>query len=270
MKQRVIDLNLPDKESSKDIEFKQLRLQVFLAHAGVASRRNSEVLISSGRVRVNGEKITSMGFLVSPNDAIFVDDKQVFLETTKQYVLLNKPPGYVCSSDDEKGRGTAKDLLSAQYSERLYNIGRLDMFSAGAILFTNDGDFAYKVGHPSAEIEKEYIIESTFPYNEDVLIAFKKGLRISGVYYKALEAERLTQKKMRIVLVEGKNREIRRVLDFFNIRIKTLVRIRIGNIKLGSLQYGEFRELSVNEKETLLALVKNRPLKNEVFSGAQK
>ena len=132
-----------------------IRLQAFLAHAGVASRRASEKIITDGRVTVNGEAVTELGTKVTVKDTVCVDGKPVALEAAKRYVLLNKPAGYVCSQSDEKGRPCAVDLLKSAYSERLYNVGRLDMYSQGAILFTNDGDFAARLSHPSAEIEKE-------------------------------------------------------------------------------------------------------------------
>ena len=139
-----------------------IRLQAFLAHCGVASRRASEKIILDGRVSVNGDVVTELGTKVSPSDKVLVDGKEIHLEESKRYVLLNKPLGYVCSQSDEKGRPIAVDLLKSKYKERLYNVGRLDMFSHGAIIFTNDGDFAAKLSHPSAEIEKEYLVETSF------------------------------------------------------------------------------------------------------------
>ncbi len=141
----------------------EIRLQAFLAHCGVASRRASEKIILDGRVSVNGSVVTELGTKVKSDDKVLVDGKEIHLEEAKRYVLLNKPAGYVCSQSDEKGRSVAVDLLKEKYSERLYNVGRLDMFSHGAIIFTNDGDFAAKLSHPSAEIEKEYVVESTLP-----------------------------------------------------------------------------------------------------------
>ena len=176
----------------------------------------------------------------------------------KRYVLLNKPSGYVCSLSDEKGRPVAVDILKKNYAERLYNIGRLDMYSAGAIIFTNDGDFAAIVGHPSAEIEKEYVVEASLPFLDDVLEAFKKGIRIDTVFYKCREAERLSSRRLRVVLVEGKNREIRKVLEHFGVRVKSLIRTRIGSVGLDGLKYGEFRDLSSSEIDSLLAAGKRQ------------
>ena len=232
----------------------EMRLQVYLAHAGVASRRACEKIIAEGRVSVNGTLVTDMGSKVHAGDTVLLDGKPVHPEARKCYVLLNKPAGFVCTLSDEKGRPTAADLLKETYSERLYNIGRLDMFSSGAILFTNDGDFAAKIEHPSAQIEKEYVIETTQDFPPELLTRFERGIRVDGIFYKCRSAAAINRRKLRIVLVEGKNREIRRVLDSFNCTIKRLVRVRIGNLELGTLKAGEFRDLTAKERQTLLDL----------------
>lgn len=235
----------------------EMRLQVYLAHAGVASRRACEKIIAEGRVSVNGTLVTDMGSKVRTGDTVLLDGKPVHPEARKCYVLLNKPAGFVCTLSDEKGRPTAADLLKETYSERLYNIGRLDMFSSGAILFTNDGDFAAKIEHPSAQIEKEYVIETTQDFPPELLTRFERGIRVDGIFYKCRSAAAVNRRKLRIVLVEGKNREIRRVLDSFNCTIKRLVRVRIGTLELGNLKAGEFRNLTANERHALLDLIHN-------------
>ena len=237
-----------DKPSGKQ----EVRLQVYLAHAGVASRRACEKIIAEGHVSVNGTLVTDMGSKVRASDTVLLDGKPVQPEARKRYVLLNKPAGFVCTLSDEKGRPTAADLLKEAYSERLYNIGRLDMFSSGAILFTNDGDFAAKIEHPSAQIEKEYVIETTEDFPPELLTRFERGIRVDGIFYKCRSAAAINRRKLRIVLVEGKNREIRRVLDSFNCTIKRLVRVRIGNLELGTLKAGEFRDLTAQERQALL------------------
>ncbi len=242
---KMIDLNLQD--NLKD----EIRLQVYLAHSGIASRRASESIILSGRVSINGAVVTKLGTKVKKEDRVCLDGKPIELENEKKYVLLNKPTGYVCSSADEKGRSEAYSLLKNKYRERLYNVGRLDMMSSGAIIFTNDGDFCAYLEHPSSMIEKEYEVTTFFPFNNDVLEAFMKGIRIEGVFYKAILAQRVGKCNMKIVLIEGKNREIRRVLKYFEIKIKTLVRVRIGCVKLGYLAEGQSRLLTMKEIEGL-------------------
>lgn len=253
MKMKPNDSNLPAKKTEaaeKDL----MRLQVYLAHAGVASRRASEEVISSGRVKVNGTVVTEMGAKVSVNDSIEVDGKLISLEESKRYVVLNKPEGYVCSSSDEKGRQVAADLLKEKYSERLYNVGRLDMFSRGIILFTNDGDFAARLSHPSSEIEKEYIVVSTQDIPDELPVNFQKGIRIENVFYRAKLVEKINDRKCRIILVEGKNREIRKVFESFNVPVRSLTRVRIGNVNLNQLPPGESRDLSQAEVSSLLSL----------------
>lgn len=235
----------------------EIRLQAFLAHCGVASRRASEQIILDGRVAVNGKIITELGTKVTGKDEICVDGKKITLEERKLYILMNKPAGYVCTQSDEKGRDIAVNLLKEKYSERLYNVGRLDMFSRGAIIFTNDGDFAAKLSHPSAEIEKEYLVETSYPLPEGLDEKFKKGIRVEGVFYRAKDTKIINTHKMSVTLVEGKNREIRRVFKDAGAAIRSLQRVRIGNLLLGDLREGEFRELSDNEIKQLLKLCKN-------------
>lgn len=234
-----------------------IRLQAYLAHCGVASRRASEKIITDGRVTVNGAVVTELGTKVQPSDTVCVDGAPVALEAEKRYILLNKPAGYVCSQSDEKGRPIAVDLLKSAYSERLYNVGRLDMYSQGAILFTNDGDFAAHLSHPSAEIEKEYIVSTVTPLPPQLAAQFEHGVRVEGVFYKARRAEVLGDKLLRVVLIEGKNREIRRVFEHFGCIIRSLERVRIGCVQLDDLPQGSFRELTMQEVRDLLALCKN-------------
>ncbi|MBS7241151.1 pseudouridine synthase [Treponema sp.] len=234
-----------------------MRLQQYMARCGVASRRASEEIIISGRVTVNGELVTTLGTKVSAKDEVCVDGKKIALEETKRYIILNKPAGYVCSSSDEKGRPIALDLLKEKYSERLYNVGRLDMFSCGLIIYTNDGDFAARLSHPSAELEKEYIVDTSTAMPRELADDFMKGVRIDGIFYKCIDARELNSHRMRIVLAEGKNREIRRVFESREVGIRSLMRIRIGCVGVGDLQYGQFRELSQDEVKALLKLCKN-------------
>lgn len=236
----------------------EIRLQAFLAHCGVASRRASEKIILDGRVSVNGQVVTELGTKVTSDDKVLVDGKPVKLEENKRYVLLNKPAGYVCSNSDEQGRDSAIDLLKEYYSERLYNVGRLDMFSSGLIIFTNDGDFAARLSHPSSELEKEYIVDSSLPLPRNLAEEFMHGVRIDGVFYKCKFAKELNSHRMQIVLIEGKNREIRRVFESRNVAIKRLVRVRIGNVEMNKLAAGGHRDLTQEEVKGLLAICRNK------------
>jgi len=169
-------------------------------------------------------------------------------------VLLNKPAGFVCSLSDEKGRQVAADLLKEKYSERLYNVGRLDMYSKGAILFTNDGDFAARLSHPSSQVEKEYIVETSQDVSEETAKLLEHGVRVDNVFYKCKSCKVLKARKIKIVLIEGKNREIRRMLESQNIGTKSLVRVRIGCVNLDDLKPGDSRDLTAAEVKGLLQL----------------
>ena len=245
---------MPDSPNSTD---DKIRLQVFLAHSGVASRRACEQIIQDGRVTVNGTVVTELGTKVSSADTITVDGKKIKPEARKCYVLLNKPAGFVCSASDEKGRQVAADLLRDSYKERLYNVGRLDMYSKGMILFTNDGDFAAKLSHPSSQIEKEYIVETSQDVSEETARILEKGVRIDNIFYKCVRCQVLKPRKIKIVLIEGKNREIRRMLESQNIGTRSLVRVRIGNVNLDNLRPGEHRDLTPREVQGLLDLCIN-------------
>lgn len=236
---------------------KALRLQVYLAHAGVASRRSSEALIATGRVSVNGRIISTPGEKVLPTDTVCVDGIPVTIEHSFYYIALNKPPGYLCSASDPEGRRLAKNLLPPEITERLYNVGRLDYLSCGLIIFTNDGNFAAQVSHPSAEIEKEYVVEASGLIPDKAAEEFANGVLIDGVSYRAKGIERLGRKTLRIVLIEGKNREIRRVFSYFRLHPVKLQRLRIGPVTLGNLEQGKTRPLS--QKELKGFHLKNAP-----------
>ena len=242
------------KTTSESTSEGGIRLQVFLAHSGIASRRACESLIAEGRVSVNGTVVTTPGTKVFPSDKVLFDGKPVVVESKKRYVLLNKPAGYVCSLADEKGRSTAAELLAPHFSERLYNVGRLDMFSQGLVLFTNDGDFAARVSHPSSQIEKEYLVDATQAIPQELVDRFCRGIRIDGIFYRCLEAHLVHPRRLIVVLIEGKNREIRRVFEHFKIPIRRLTRVRIGNLNMDSLEEGKFRELDATQVSGLLAL----------------
>ena len=229
---------------------KNIRLQVFLSHAGIASRRAAEDIIAQGRVSVNGVTITAQGSKVAEGDIVHLDGKPVCPESRLLYIALNKPPGYICSSNDPQGRPLALSLLPAA-KERLYNVGRLDFQSCGLIFFTNDGNFARRLSHPGSGLEKEYLVEASGYIPDAVIEAFNTGITIEGEFYKAISAEIAGRKTMRIILVEGKNREIRRVFSHFHLHPSLLKRVRIGTVLLGNLQEGSSRALTEDEINAL-------------------
>jgi len=233
------------------LKAEELRLQVFLARGGVASRRGAEELIRAGRVRVNGVPVTVMGTKVLPTDRVEVDGRPVRPgQAAGRYLALHKPAGFICSAADPEGRPRALDLLPQVEGERLFSVGRLDFRSSGLLLFTNDGEFAARVGHPRAGIEKEYVVEASAHIPDLVLEDFCRGVYIEGTLFKAEALERLGSRVMRVVLVEGKNREIRRVFSHFHLHPRRLHRVRIGPVVLGDLAPGASRDLTEQEKQT--------------------
>jgi 23S rRNA pseudouridine2605 synthase len=224
---------------------------VFLAHAGLASRRASEQLILQGRVALNGKIISVLGTKVLPGDQVAVDGRVVETETRFHYLALHKPPEYLCSSYDPQGRRLALELLPPDIDERLYSVGRLDYLSSGLLFFTNDGQFAARMGHPRSMLEKEYLVESTVPVPDEAVQAFLAGILIEGIHYKAKNIEKLGEKILKIVLIEGKNRESRRFFSHFHLHPKKLERIRIGPVLLGNLAEGKVRTLSEKELSAL-------------------
>jgi 23S rRNA pseudouridine2605 synthase len=229
-----------------------IRLQAFLAHAGVASRRASERIILEGRVAINGKVSSELGVRVKPGDSVTMDGRRLGPEGRKRYILLNKPAGYISAMSDPEGRPLAAELLKG-VEERVYNVGRLDQWSSGLLFFTNDGDLAAQLVHPSGGIEKEYEVVADAALGDEFFTGFREGVEIEGIEYKAMSLERTGPDSARIILLEGKNREIRRVLERFGRKAKALRRVRIGCMAIGELREGSFRELSDFEVESLRA-----------------
>lgn len=223
-----------------------LRLQVYLAQAGLGSRRKCEEFILAGRVKVDGQT-AELGSKVSPGARVELDGKPVVRESIKRYVALNKPRGFVSTMSDEMDRPTAAGIIRKAFPERLYNVGRLDQWSCGLLLFTNDGDLTRDLLHPSVEIEKEYLAATDLPLPEGIALQFMRGMELRGIRYRAKFASAEGERLIRIVLTEGKNREVRNLLEAFGLRALELERVRFGPILLGELAAGEFRELSREE-----------------------
>ncbi|QFI14279.1 pseudouridine synthase [Borrelia sp. CA_690] len=226
------------------IALKTLRVHVFLAEKGVGSRRFCEELIRRKLVRVN-DSIAKLGDKVALGDRI-IYNKQIFVFKDSQikdriYLALNKPKNYLCSNLDADGRKLAISLVQPLFKERVFSIGRLDFKSSGLLLFTNDGKFANDVIHPRQKIEREYIIESKKDIDENLLISFKLGIKVEKEFFKLKSYEILNKNSARLILDEGKNREIRKVFLSKNIFLKKIHRIRIGNISLDNLKEGQVK-----------------------------
>lgn len=227
-----------------------LRLQAYLAACGLGSRRHCETLITEGRVTVDGAR-PELGSRVPEGAEVRVDGAPVRPQERLRYILLNKPAGYLCSMADPEGRKLAVDLLKPAVPERVYHVGRLDQWSSGLILFTNDGALAAKLGHPSGGTEKEYEVVADTALPDDFSEAFTRGVTVEGQIYRALAVIRTGERTARITLVEGRNREIRRVLAHWNIRALSLRRIRIGSLQLDNLAEGAWRDLTAEEIDAL-------------------
>lgn len=243
------------------------RLQKTLAHAGVASRRKAEELILAGRVRVNGETVTELGTRVDPErDRVEVDGEPVRSER-KTYVILHKPRGYLSDRDEGRGKPTVFDLVPS--SERLYAAGRLDANSEGLVLLTNDGELAHYLTHPRYGHEKEYLALVEGLPSREALERLERGVFYEGERLRADSVEimrhlgpggrshhwpesRRGESWLRIVLHEGKKREIRHMSALVGHPVKRLIRVRIGPIELGALPVGSWRELKKGEVRSLL------------------
>lgn len=232
-----------------------IRLQKFLADAGVASRRAAEQIILEGRVEVNGSKVRVLGSKMDPaHDKVTVDGKPVKAHK-KFYVALHKPRGCVCSKKDEHDRMTVYDLLPKEW-QIVNSVGRLDFASEGLLFLTNDGDFALHLTHPRYGVRKRYLVTVEGKVDGEMLGRFTNGIFQGGEKLKAERAWLLTATKAESVveleLAEGKNREVRRLFESQGLLVRRLVRTQIGKVKLAELKPGKWRTLTPTEIKTLL------------------
>jgi len=230
-----------------------MRLQKYLSSAGICSRRKGEEHIKAGHVSVNGVVVTQLGSKVDiKKDRVEFQKRPVELVENLLYVLLNKPAGIV-SSSSQKGEKTVLDVVNIK--ERLYPLGRLDKDSTGLLLLTNDGKIHHRLLHPSFDHEKEYYVTVEKPIPNGALLSMEKGLPMMGTKTRPAKITRISPKSFKIVLREGKNRQIRRMVRKIGNKVKRLKRIRIVNIKLGDLKEGSWRFLTKKEERDLLKIV---------------
>jgi len=246
-----------------------IRLQLRLARAGIASRRHCEKIIAEGRVSVNGKVLTKPGLKVTPDDIVRIDGNLVDNEKRKIYIALHKPRGYLCSDFDPEGRPLAKNLIDVAVRERFFHVGRLDYMSSGLIFFSNDGEFSRVLTHPSSRVEKEYIVTTKAVIPDDLVLRFSRGITINGIRYSAERAEQVGPRTARIVLIEGKNRELRRVFSSASLSIKRVHRIRIGLVRIAGIPSGHFRHLKAREIRILMKHtgMRVKPLDGENYGG---
>jgi 23S rRNA pseudouridine2605 synthase len=234
----------------------KIRLQKFLAEAGVASRRSGEALITSGRITVNGQVVTTLGTRIDPGSDRVMFDGRAVRPRRKLYVALNKPAGYLCTRHDPHSRRTVAGLLPKEWDE-LYPVGRLDFETEGLLFLTNDGDFCLRLTHPRYGIPKTYLTEVEGPLPIERLVEMTRGVEDSGERLRADTARLLssdnTRSVLELVLREGKNREVRRLMAALNLNVLHLRRVQVGPIKLGELPSGKWRTLNPGEIRALLA-----------------
>ena len=248
------DANLnPDKAAAG------IRLNRFIAmHTGV-SRRNADDIIKEERVFINGKKVKNLATAVKEGDEISVDGKKIkYKEEPKIYIMLNKPQGYITAVKSEEGFKTVMELIKKETLKykHIFPAGRLDFMSEGMLLLTNDGDFAYKLTHPKFDVVKTYIVEAKGELTPDLFNRIRKGVRLEETGLLKPDDVRIIRKNpskfiLSVDLSHGKNREIRRLMEFFNLKILMLRRVRIGGLYIGDLPSGEYRVL--NRKTAELA-----------------
>jgi len=226
------------------------RLNKFLASCAVGSRRKCDELIQAGRVEVNGDPCLNMGTRIGPADHVRVDGKRVTPKETIT-VAFNKPRGYVCTREDELGRDTIYALLP-HTMHSLHHVGRLDRDSEGLLILTNDGDLSQQLMHPSKSVEKEYLVTSNQAFENTHLDQFLEGVYTPEGKLKAKSIERLSPRRLSMVLDHGAKRQIRVMFDTLGYQVSKLLRVRIGNLWLGDLEPGRWAILNSTEIKMLL------------------
>lgn len=234
------------------------RLQKVIAHANVASRRKAEAYISEGRVKVNGKIVMELGTKVEDSDVIEVDGKPI-KRVEHVYYLMNKPTGIVSTTRDEKGRKTVLDLLDPEDREmRVYPVGRLDFDTAGLLLLTNDGELTERLTHPRHEIEKEYLVRVDGIVIKNLIRTLRKGVKIDEgrlavpKNVSLIELDKTHQSTLlSIIISEGRNKQVRKMIEAIGYRVKKLTRIRYDFLTLKGVERGSYRPLKIHEIKRL-------------------
>ena len=234
----------------------EIRLQKYLAEAGIASRRKCEEYITDGRIKVNGKIINELGTKVNPEkDEIYFDDKKIENKEELVYILLNKPIGYVTTAKDQFNRDTVMNLIKIK--ERVVPVGRLDMYTSGALLLSNDGNFVYKITHPKHEINKTYTVTLKGIVTKEDVEKLEKGVDIGGYTTKPAKVKILKTdiekniSRLEITIHEGKNRQVRKMCEALGKKVQALHRTKIGNISVKTLKIGQWRYLTKKEIQEL-------------------
>jgi 23S rRNA pseudouridine2605 synthase len=230
-----------------------MRLNTFIARTGLCSRRKADKLIASGKIKINGKIVTILGTKIDPEkDIVEYDSKILKLKKKKTYILLNKPSGYITTTKDERGRKTVMDLLQTELKKkRLFPVGRLDKDATGLLILTDDGKLANKLMHPSSEIEKTYEVMLNKPFQKIDRIKLIKGVTSQGESLKAKSLRIKGKQEIELKLIEGKKREIKRMLEELNYKVKGIKRIKYAFLNLKDVEEGNYRKLSEKEIKRL-------------------
>jgi 23S rRNA pseudouridine2605 synthase len=233
-----------------------IRLNKYIAQCGLGSRRKVESLIAGGRITVNGIKVENIGTIIGPDDSIEMDGRPINRQTRCLYIMLNKPRGYITTLSDEKNRPTVMDLLPEKYKRHgIYPIGRLDKDTGGILLFTNDGDLAYKLTKPGFQVPKGYEVEINRPLGDMDKKKIIKGMYIHQLHIKTKPAQVISMddsnRKVYMVIREGKNRQIRFTFINLGYKVKRLERTSYGTLTLRNIRKGSVRVLTKSEIRTL-------------------
>ena len=225
------------------------RINKYIASCGVCSRRKADELVLSGKVVVNEKVVQELGYKVNDTDVVKVNGKIIHKEANNIYIILNKPKGYITTSKEQFGRKSVMDLIKEK--ERVYPIGRLDMYTEGLLLLTNDGEFSNKLMHPTNKIEKTYIVTTTSNITDKQIEMLKSGVDIGGYITREAKVRALSSTQIEIIISEGKNRQVRKMCSSVGIKVTNLKRIKVGNIELGDLPVGKYRYLTEKEKSMI-------------------
>lgn len=228
-----------------------MRINKYIASCGLCSRRKAEEYINDGKVKVNGKVIINLATDINEkSDVVEVDGKKLLQEKKKIYIMLNKPRGYVTTVKEQFDRDSVMELIHED--ERVYPIGRLDMYTEGLLLLTNDGNFANEMMHPKNQITKTYIAKVVGEITQEKLNNLRKGVDIGGYVTRPAKVEIKKDNLLVITISEGKNRQIRRMCETQELIVNNLKRVRVGNLKLENLPLGKYRYLTSSEVNGLI------------------
>ncbi|WP_086029374.1 23S rRNA pseudouridine(2604) synthase RluF [Tenacibaculum holothuriorum] len=243
-----------------------INLNKYISSTGICSRREAERFITEGRVTING-KPTQLGNRVYEGDVVKIDGKPLRAKPKTIYIALNKPVGIVCTTDNKERKNIVKFV---GHPQRLFPIGRLDKPSEGLIFLTNDGDIVNKILRAGNNHEKEYIVSVDKPITERFIKRMSNGIPILGTVTKKCKVEKLSEKTFKIILVQGLNRQIRRMCEYLDYEVTKLKRTRIMNVSLGKLKIGEWRELTEQEMKEINRLVSSSSKTEEASKTSTK